>query len=103
MKYVTLGRSGLKVSAICLGGHSWGAEGRRAWAPFGEAESRPFFKRALDVGINFFDTADAYNAGASESIIGKCVIGYAKRDQVIISTKLGLQMGNGPNHSVIVR
>src|SRR5437899_873154 len=64
MKYVTLGRSGLKVSAICLGGNSWGAEGRRAWAPFGEADSRPFFKRALDVGINFFDTADAYNLGA---------------------------------------
>ncbi len=97
MKFVPLGRSGLKVSAICLGGNSWGAAGRRAWAPFGEAESRPFFKRALDVGINFFDTADAYNLGASETIIGKCLLGYAKRADVVISTKFGLKMGEGPN------
>jgi aryl-alcohol dehydrogenase (NADP+) len=103
MKYVTLGRSGLKVSAICLGGNSWGAEGRRAWAPFGEAESRPFFKRALDVGVNFFDTADAYNAGASESILGQCLLGYAPRDQVVISTKFGLKMGKGPNDAGIGR
>lgn len=47
------------VSRICLGGNSWGAAGKRAWAPFGVDESRPFFKRALDLGINFFDTADA--------------------------------------------
>jgi 1-deoxyxylulose-5-phosphate synthase len=103
MKYVSLGRSGLKVSAICLGGNSWGAEGRRAWAPFGEAESRPFFKRALDVGINFFDTADAYNLGASETIIGKCLLGYAKREDVVISTKFGLKMGDGPNDAGIGR
>src|SRR5260221_12123358 len=103
MKYVTLGKSGLKVSAICLGGNSWGAEGRRAWAPFGEAESRPFFKRALDVGINFFDTADAYNLGASETIMGKCLLGYAKREDVVISTKFGLKMGEGPNDAGIGR
>jgi 1-deoxyxylulose-5-phosphate synthase len=98
MKYVTLGRSGIKVSAICLGGNSWGAEGRRAWAPFGEAESRPFFKRALDAGFNFFDTADAYNLGASETIVGKCLLGYAKREDVVISTKFGLPMGKGRKH-----
>src|SRR5260221_9817216 len=103
MKFVPLGRSGLKVSAICLGGNSWGAEGRRAWAPFGEAESRPFFKRALDVGVNFFDTADAYNAGGSESILGQCLLGYAPRDQVVISTKFGLPMGKGPNDAGIGR
>ncbi|GAB4189754.1 MAG: aldo/keto reductase [Thalassobaculales bacterium] len=97
MKYVTLGRSGLKVSAVCLGGNSWGAAGRRAWAPFGEAESRPFFRRALDVGITFFDTADAYNLGESERILGKCLLEYAPRDQVVISTKVGLKMGDGPN------
>jgi 1-deoxyxylulose-5-phosphate synthase len=103
MKYVTLGKSGLKVSAICLGGNSWGAEGRRSWAPFGEAESRPFFKRALDIGINFFDTADAYNLGASETIMGKCLLGYAKREDVVISTKFGLKMGDGPNEVGIGR
>src|SRR5260370_25205232 len=103
MKYVTLGRSGLWVSAIWLGGNSGGAEGRRAWAPFGEVESRPFFKRALDVGINFFDTADAYNLGASETIVGKCLLGYAKREDVVISTKFGLPMGERPNDAGIGR
>ena len=97
MKYAPLGRSGLMVSRICLGGNSWGAAGRRQWAAFGIEESRPFFKRALDCGINFFDTADAYNAGESEEIIGRCLIAYARREDVVISTKGGLRMGNGPN------
>lgn len=97
MKYVNLGRSGLKVSAICIGGNSWGAKGRRAWAAFGEEESRPFFRRALDRGITFFDTADAYNQGESETIVGKALLGYAKREDVVISTKAGLKMGDGPN------
>jgi len=97
MKYAPLGRSGLMVSRICLGGNSWGAAGRRQWAAFGIEESRPFFKRALDCGINFFDTADAYNAGESEEIIGRCLIAYARREDVVISTKGGLKMGNGPN------
>src|SRR5260221_11224192 len=69
MKYVTLGKSGLKGSAICLGGNSWGAGGRPAWAPFAEAESRPFFQRALDVGLTFFHTPDAYNLVASDTIM----------------------------------
>jgi len=97
MKYVSLGRSGLMVSAVCLGGNSWGAAGRRAWAAFGLEESRPFFRRALDVGINFFDTADAYNEGASEEIIGQTLLRFAKREDVVISTKVGLKMGPGPN------
>ncbi len=97
MKYVSLGRSGLMVSQVCIGGNSWGAAGRRKWAAFGEAESRPFFKRALDLGINFFDTADAYNLGESERIIGKCLFDYAPRDEVVISTKVGLPMGDDPN------
>lgn len=97
MKYAPLGRSGLMVSRICLGGNSWGAAGRRQWAAFGIEESRPFFKRALDCGINFFDTADAYNAGESEEIIGQCLIAYARRADVVISTKGGLKMGDGPN------
>jgi len=97
MRYVTLGRSGLKVSAVCLGGNSWGAAGRRAWGALGAEDSRPFFRRALDVGITFFDTADAYNQGESETIIGRELLGFARRDDLIISTKVGLKMGEGPN------
>lgn len=103
MRYLSLGRSGLMVSAICIGGNSWGAAGRRSWAAFGEAESRPFFKRALDLGINFFDTADTYNAGESERIIGKCLLEYAPRDEVVISTKVGIAMGAQPNNSGVGR
>jgi aryl-alcohol dehydrogenase (NADP+) len=103
MRYVNLGRSGLKVSAICLGGNSWGAAGRRTWAPFGEAESRPFFKRALDLGINFFDTADAYNLGESERIMGNCLVGYARREDLVIATKVGLPMSDRPNDAGVGR
>lgn len=97
MKYVPLGRSGLMVSRICIGGNSWGAAGRRAWAAFGQEESRPFFKRALDLGINFFDTADAYNIGESERIMGECLIGLVPREEIVISTKVGLKMSDKPN------
>lgn len=97
MNYIPLGRSGLMVSVICLGGNSWGAKGRRAWAPFGLEESKPFFRRALDVGITFFDTADSYNEGESETIIGQTLLSFAKRDDVIISTKVGLKAGPGAN------
>ena len=103
MKYVTLGNSGLEVSAICIGGNSWGARGRRAWAPFDEADSAPFFRRALDKGINFFDTADAYNLGESEQIIGETLMRYAPRDELVISTKVGLAMADGPNQSGLGR
>lgn len=103
MRYVSLGRSGLMVSAICLGGNSWGAAGRRSWAAFGEAESRPFIKRALDLGINFFDTADSYNLGESERILGTCLVEYAPRDEVVISSKVGIAMGDQPNNSGLGR
>lgn len=103
MKYAPLGRSGLMVSRICLGGNSWGAAGRRKWAAFGLEESKPFFRRALDLGINFFDTADAYNLGDSETIMGATLMGYAKREDIVISTKFGLKMGEGPNQSGIGR
>jgi len=97
MKYVPLGRSGLIVSRVCLGGNSWGARGRRAWAGFDSGDSAPFFKRALDRGINFFDTADAYNLGASETIIGETLMTYAPRDEIVLSTKIGLKMADRPN------
>lgn len=103
MKYGPLGRSGLMVSRICLGGNSWGAKGRRGWGRFDAAESTPFFRRALDLGINFFDTADAYNLGRSEEIIGETLLRMVPRHAVVISTKVGLRMGDGPNDAGLGR
>jgi aryl-alcohol dehydrogenase (NADP+) len=97
MKYAPLGRSGLMVSRVCLGGNSWGAKGRRAWAGFDAGDSAPFFKRALDRGFNFFDTADAYNLGASETIMGETLMTYAPREELVLSTKVGLKMSDKPN------
>jgi aryl-alcohol dehydrogenase (NADP+) len=97
MKYVQLGRSGLTVSAICLGGNSWGAAGRRGWAPIDQEGARPFFRAALDAGVNFFDTANVYNAGESERIIGATLLRDVPRDEVVISTKVGIPTAERPN------
>jgi len=97
MKYGPLGRSGLIVSRICLGGNSWGAKGRRGWGKFDEDEAPQYFKRALDVGITFFDTADAYNAGRSEEIMGATLMKMAKREDLVISTKVGIRMSPAQN------
>ena len=97
MKYGPLGRSGLIVSRICLGGNSWGAKGRRGWGKFDEAEAPAYFKRALDVGITFFDTADAYNAGRSEEIMGATLMKMVKREDIVLSTKVGIRMSPAQN------
>ncbi len=97
MKYGPLGRSGLIVSRVCLGGNSWGAKGRRGWGKFDEAEAPQYFKRALDVGITFFDTADAYNAGRSEEIMGATLLKMVKREEIVLSTKVGIRMSPVPN------
>ncbi|WP_422001869.1 aldo/keto reductase [Reyranella sp.] len=97
MKYGPLGRSGLIVSRICLGGNSWGAKGRRGWGKFDEAEAPAYFRRALDVGITFFDTADAYNAGRSEEIMGATLMKMAKREDIVLSTKVGIRMSDSAN------
>ena len=105
MKYGPLGRSGLIVSRICLGGNSWGAKGRRGWGKFDEAEAPEYFKRALDVGITFFDTADNYNAGRSEEIMGATLMKMVKREEIVLSTKVGIRqspmqndVGTGRKH-----
>jgi 1-deoxyxylulose-5-phosphate synthase len=103
MKFTALGRSGLTVSKVCLGGNSWGAKGRRAWAGFDAGDSAPFFRRALDLGINFFDTADAYNMGLSETIIGETLMDFAPREEIVLSTKVGLKMGDKPNRQGLGR
>lgn len=97
MKHVPLGRSGLIVSRICLGGNSWGAKARRGWGKFDVDEARAYFKHALDRGITFFDTADAYNAGRSEEIMGATLLKMARRDDIVISTKVGIRMSDAPN------
>jgi aryl-alcohol dehydrogenase-like predicted oxidoreductase len=96
MEYVRLGSTGLKVSRICLGTMTYGSSAWRPWV-LDEAESRPFFKRAIERGINFFDTADMYSRGASEHVVGRALKDYASRDQVVIATKAFYPTGEGPN------
>jgi len=97
MQYVNLGTTGLKVSKICLGTMTFGSPAWRDWV-MGEADSLPFIKRALDHGINFFDTADMYSVGESEVVLGNSLqkLGV-KRDQVVIATKVHNPMGDDPN------
>ena len=76
---------------------SWGAKGRRGWGKFDEDEAPAYFRRALDVGITFFDTADAYNAGRSEEIMGATLMKMVKREDVVISTKVGIRMSPAQN------
>ncbi|PLS78116.1 MAG: aldo/keto reductase [Chloroflexi bacterium] len=96
MQYVNLGRTGLKVSRICLGTMTYGSPAWREWV-LDEAASRPFIKRALELGINFFDTADMYSLGASEEVVGRALRDFAKRDAVVLATKVFNPMGDGPN------
>lgn len=98
MDYVTLGGTGLKVSRLCLGCMSFGKPGWEVhpWV-LDEKASMPYFQRAVEAGINFFDTADYYSYGASEEITGKALRTYARREEVVIATKLGLDMKMGPN------
>ncbi|RJQ60121.1 MAG: aldo/keto reductase [Desulfobacteraceae bacterium] len=96
MKYTRLGNSGLKVSRLCLGTLTFGDPKWRDWI-LDEDESRPFFKKALELGINFFDTANAYSLGRSEEVTGKALKDMARREEVIISTKVFYPMGDAPN------
>src|SRR5207248_5203254 len=86
MEYVRLGNTGLKVSRLCLGTMTYGTPAWRPWV-LDEAASRPFLVRALEHGINFFDTADMYSQGVSEEVVGRALKELAKRDQVVIATK----------------
>jgi 1-deoxyxylulose-5-phosphate synthase len=104
MEYTKLGRTGLDVSRICLGCMSYGGGngGNHAWS-LGEEESRPFIKRALEAGINFFDTANRYSLGSSEEILGRAVKDFARRDEVVIATKVHGRMRPGPNGAGLSR
>ena len=98
MQYVKLGRTGLDVSRVCLGCMSYGIPGRgnHEWS-LDEEASRPFIRKALDSGINFFDTANVYSDGTSEEIVGKALADMARRDEIVLATKLHGRMHEGPN------
>ena len=104
MEYVKLGRTGLDVSRICLGCMSYGGSnrGNHAWS-LDEAASRPFIKRALESGINFFDTANRYSLGSSEEILGRAIKDFARREEVVIATKVYGRMRPGPNGAGLSR
>jgi 1-deoxyxylulose-5-phosphate synthase len=91
MKYTNLGKTGLKVSRICLGCMSYGLKEEREWG-LNEEQSRPFIKRALELGINFFDTANMYGTGKSEEVLGRAVRDFAKRDEVVVASKVYFPM-----------
>src|SRR5258706_10117576 len=95
MKYAELGKSGFMASRLCLGLMSFGSKSWRPWV-LSEEEGRTFIKRALELGINFFDTADMYSRGVSEEILGRAVKDFAKRDQVFIGTKVFYPMSDDP-------
>jgi aryl-alcohol dehydrogenase-like predicted oxidoreductase len=92
MDYTRFGQTGMKVSKLCLGCMTYGSSKWREWVLEEEA-SRPFIKEALEKGINFFDTADVYSQGASEEILGRALKDFAKRDEVVIATKVFSPMG----------
>ena len=104
MEYTKLGRTGLDVSRICLGCMSYGGgnRGNHAWS-LGEEESRPFIKRALEAGINFFDTANRYSLGSSEEILGHAIKDFARRNEIVIATKVHGRMRPGPNGAGLSR
>ncbi len=104
MEYVRLGHTGLEVSRICLGCMSYGVpeRGGHSWS-LNEAESRPFFRKALDLGINFFDTANVYSDGTSEEIVGRALKELTHRDNVVIATKVHGRMRPGPNGAGLSR
>ncbi len=102
MEHVRLGQTGLKVSRLCLGCMTYGSPKWRPWV-LDEAASLPFFKAAIEAGINFFDTADVYSLGESERVTGKALKEYAKRHEVVIATKVFSPMGGDPNNRGLSR
>lgn len=104
MRYVPLGSTGLQVSALCLGCMSYGdpSRGAHAWT-LDEAASRPFVQRALELGVTFFDTANVYSDGSSEEIVGRALRDFARREDVVIATKVHGRMRPGPNGAGLSR
>lgn len=104
MDYVKLGNTGMEVSRLCLGCMSFGVpdRGNHKWV-LDEEESRPMIKKALDHGINFFDTANVYSEGTSEEIVGRALKEMANRNEIVLATKVHGRMHNGPNGAGLSR
>ena len=102
MQYRRLGQTGMTVSRICLGCMSYGSSSWRPWV-LNEEAARPFFRQALDVGINFFDTADMYSLGVSEEITGRALRDMARLEEIVIATKVFWPMGEGQNMAGLSR
>lgn len=104
MEYTRLGNTGLEVSRLCLGCMSYGEpdRGSHPWT-LTEDQSRPFIRQAIEMGINFFDTANVYSDGTSEEILGRAIKDYSKRDDVVIATKVNGRMKPGPNGAGLSR
>lgn len=104
MEYIKLGHTGLDVSRICLGCMSYGVpeRGNHRWV-LNEEQSRPFIRRALELGINFFDTANVYSGGTSEEIVGRALKDFAPRDEVVIATKVHGRMRPSANGAGLSR
>ncbi|MGF1562746.1 MAG: aldo/keto reductase [Geminicoccaceae bacterium] len=96
MKYVRLGRSGMKVSALCLGTMTMGTSAWRPWV-LNREETRPILARALELGINYFDLADWYSTGVNEEVVTSELLAMTRRDQLVLTTKCYYPMGDGPN------
>jgi 1-deoxyxylulose-5-phosphate synthase len=102
MQYTQLGRSGLVVSRICLGCMTYGTPKWRPWV-LDEVDARPFYRKALDLGINFFDTADMYSMGVSEEVTGRALRDMGNMEEIVLATKVHFPMGDGPNMAGISR
>jgi len=104
MDFIKLGHTGLDVSRICLGCMTYGApeRGTHPWS-LNEEQSRPFIRRALELGINFFDTANVYSDGTSEEFLGRALRDFTRRDEVVIATKVFSRMRPGPNGAGLSR
>jgi len=103
MEFTRFGNTGMTVSKICLGTMTYGKPTERwPWA-LNEEQSRPFIKKALELGINFFDTADVYADGASEEVLGNALKDFARRDEIVLATKVFNSMGPGPNDKGLSR
>jgi aryl-alcohol dehydrogenase-like predicted oxidoreductase len=103
MEYIRFGNTGMKVSRLCLGTMTYGRPNERWQWALNEEQSRPFIRKALDLGINFFDTADVYSLGASEEVVGSALKEFAQRDNVIIATKVFNAMSQDPNDQGLSR
>lgn len=102
MEYTTLGATGVTVSRICLGCMSYGTSNWRPWV-LDEEEARPFFRHAVEAGINFFDTADMYSLGVSEEVTGRALREFGRREELVIATKVFFPAGDGPNRGGLSR